>query len=462
MAKETLQAACLLQILFFSPLFLAAEGQQTGVSSGLRCLNNYGSPRRRVNCTWHRNPALGEGAFYLRFSDTDSTSELSDLVCRLLPSKERRGEFSCSAEGPGEFGENDEYRVSLHDSSSSSSRERVLQAAWEETYDPKQNIKCDPPHGLWSNMSGSKCLIAWKMPVAYVDIWEDMQWQLQFRGPPVPWERAENKTMVARETWMEIDGSEFVPGTSYVARVRCKTPESKKYVSQWSEWSSETEWSVPPGARRREESLVLLAILVSAPLCLGALLLLLLLAGFYPRIRSRCLASTPSPAAFFLPLYAAHNGDFQAWIGLREQGAWLRGGNSSTDPGKGAGPGPATARPLEAVSPLSSLRRLSEGELPPAEERACHLLGTPGQQDKASNYAVMQEEGWALIPPLRRAPLHHPEGLDAAGEGFPYLPYKNSLFVEQGPPGPETPSSCSPASGSRGGGPRSTRSEAPL
>lgn len=61
-------------------------------------------------------------------------------------------------------------------------------------------------------------------------------------------QQAENKTVVTRETWMEIDGAEFMPGASYVARVRCKTPDSDDaYVSQWSEWSPVTEWSVPPG-----------------------------------------------------------------------------------------------------------------------------------------------------------------------------------------------------------------------
>ncbi|XP_015261831.1 PREDICTED: interleukin-9 receptor-like [Gekko japonicus] len=455
MAKETLRAACLLQILF-SPLFLAAEGRQTGVSSGLQCLNNYGPPRRRVNCTWHRNPAMGEGAFYLRFSDTFQRSGLgqSDLVCRLSPSEERRGEFSCFAEGPGYFGENDEYTVSLHGDNYTLG-EMVAHAAWEEAYHPMQNIKCDPPYGLRSNMSGSKCLIEWKMPEAYVDIWKDMQWQLQFRAAPVPWEQAENKTVDTRETSMEIDGSEFAPGASYVARVRCKTPDRKKqYGSQWSEWSSETEWSVPPGPLlRREESLVLPALLLaSVPLCLlGALLFLLLLAGFYPRIKSRCSASTPNPAAFFLPLYASHNGDFQAWIGLREQDVWLRGGGggSSTDPGKGAGPSLVTPRPLEAISRLSSFKRLSEAELPSEEERAHRpLLGAPEQQAQASNPAVMQGEGQAPIPP-GRAPLL-PEGLEATGEGFPYLPYKNSLFVEREPQETEILSPCSKASASWG------------
>ncbi|XP_060116983.1 LOW QUALITY PROTEIN: uncharacterized protein LOC132588569 [Heteronotia binoei] len=358
--------------------------------------------------------------------NSTSRQRLSDLTCWLSPSNHTRGdEFRCSAEGRGEFEENDRYEVFLHDASLGG---EAVHPPW--TYEPMRNIKCDPPYDFQSNMSGSKCLMEWKMPEAYVVIWRAMQWQLQLRATQVPWEQAETKTVVSGETWMEIDASEFTPGTSYIARARCKTPDSNDaYVSQWSEWSTATEWSTPPGPQRRqqqqqrEESLAAFA---SVSLCLGALLLLLLLTSFYSRIKRCCLASTPSPAAFFLPLYASHNGNFQAWIGIKEQDG------SSTYPGKGAWPGLATPRPSEGISQLSSFKRLPEVEQP-LEERVCHWLGVPQQQDKVSKDLILQR-GEAQAPILPgRAPLRL-EGLHAAGEGFPYLPYKNSLLVEQSPP----------------------------
>ncbi|XP_077173236.1 interleukin-9 receptor-like [Paroedura picta] len=413
MVWENLRTAGLLQVLI-SPLFLAAEGQKTGISSGVRCLNSYGFQDRRVDCTWLRNQTKGEGPFYLNFSDTFEQG-LKDLVCWLLPSNKTRDEFRCSAEGSGEFQENDLYKVSLHDTSLG---EKASYAVWEDIYKPMRNIKCDPPYDFRSNMSGGRCLITWEMPKAYVLIWKDMQWQLQLRATHVPWEQAETKAGVSEETWMEIDAAEFTPGTSYVARLRCKTPDKNAaYVSHWSEWSGATEWSVPPGPLPQ----VLLPVFVWLPLCLGALLCLLLLAGCHSRIKSCCWPSTPNPAAFFLPLYASHRGDFQAWIGIRKPDAWLRGSGSST------GPGLATHRPLEeAVSQLSLFRRLSEAELP-TEARVHHLLGAPNQQDKASNYVVIQ--GATQVPVLPgRAPLLF-EGLNDFSEGFPYLPYKNSLFV---------------------------------
>lgn len=51
-----------------------------------------------------------------------------------------------------------------------------------------------------------------------------------------------------KETWVEVEGSEFKSGVDYIARIRCKTPDSLQvYMSTWSEWSATTEYSVPPG-----------------------------------------------------------------------------------------------------------------------------------------------------------------------------------------------------------------------
>ncbi|XP_048351593.1 interleukin-9 receptor-like [Sphaerodactylus townsendi] len=415
MGKENLLAAHLLQVLL-SPLLLAAERQQTGLPSGVRCLNNYGIQDRQVDCSWHRNQTAGEGAFYLNFSDT--FQQYSDLFCWLSASEEAPHEFSCSAEGSGNFEEGDEYKLSLR----ASLGKGDLYTAWEVTYQPMQNIKCDPPCGVWSNLTASKCQIVWRKPEAYVNIWKTLQWQLQFRDTEVPWEQAETKTVVTRETMMEIDASEFTPGTSYVARVRCKTPDdSKDYASQWSEWSATTEWSVPPGPLLKEELPVLVAVFISA--CLGSLLFLLLLSSCYSRIKIRCSANTPSPADFFMPLYSSHHGNFQAWTGIKGRDAWQRGS-------KECGTGILTLRPVEAISQLSSVKRLSGVELP-AAEGLCRLPGAPDQPDTASDYVVMQGEAKAPVLP-GRAPLYM-EALGALGESFLYLPYKNALFAEQDP-----------------------------
>ncbi|XP_054848330.1 interleukin-2 receptor subunit beta-like [Eublepharis macularius] len=429
MEKQNLRTAYLLQMLFLPP-FLAIEQLQTGISSSVQCRNNYGFQNRRMDCTWHRNQTIGEGPFHLRFSD--SYQRLDDLICHLSPSREAWGEFSCSAEGLGNFEENDKYSVYLHDTPLGKD---VIYTVWEN-YEPMRNIKCDPPVDLQSNMNAHKCQIVWKKPKAYRAIWKALQWQLEFRANSIAWERAERRTVVTRETWMEIDGSEFKPGISYAARMRCKTPDNNDaYISQWSEWSATTEWNVPPGALQPADSLVLPAVFVSVSLGLGVLLFLLLVSIFYSRIKSHCLATTPNPVAFFLPLYTSHNGNFQDWIGTRERDVYLKSSNANS-PSKEDGPRMVTYRPLEALAHISSFNHLSRAELS-SEERACHLPGAPDQQDKASQYVVIHEaqklpgEADTLLL-SGRVPLYL-EGLNATGDGFSYLPYKNSLFVEQDP-----------------------------
>lgn len=52
---------------------------------------------------------------------------------------------------------------------------------------------------------------------------------------------AQNKTPPSSLPQIEIEGTEFHSGISYVARVRCKVSEIEdSYHSQWSDWSQTT------------------------------------------------------------------------------------------------------------------------------------------------------------------------------------------------------------------------------
>lgn len=53
-----------------------------------------------------------------------------DLACQLLPSGEGPSECSCSVRTDGEFGQNDEYRVSLHDASPGKNRSYTVFPAY--------------------------------------------------------------------------------------------------------------------------------------------------------------------------------------------------------------------------------------------------------------------------------------------------------------------------------------------
>nr|XP_028562543.1 interleukin-9 receptor-like [Podarcis muralis] len=176
-------------------------------------------------------------------------------------------------------------------------------------------VKCEPPFDLQSNMSSSKCWMQWRRPEAYEDIFlDDWQWELAFKTTEAPWEQAQNKVWVNKETWVEIEGFEFESGVEYVARIRCKTPDvNMHYRSQWSPWSTTTKWKAPPGNGRQQhrESHLLKHVFNLLFLCLGILLLLLLVLTIFWRSKGHCSANIPSPAAYFQPLYLSHSGDFK-------------------------------------------------------------------------------------------------------------------------------------------------------
>ncbi|XP_061455998.1 interleukin-9 receptor-like isoform X4 [Rhineura floridana] len=373
------RAACLVQIVLF-PFFAADERQQPGVStSNVRCLNNYGPQGRRMDCMWNHNQTMGEGLFYLNF--TDLLTLYSNLICNLSASREAQDNFCCSVSSEeGEFTENDEYGVSLHASSPGNSQVYPVFAV----YEPRLHIACDPPFDLQSKMSSSKCRMQWKKPEAYEDIFlDDFQWEIAFKAAKAPWEQAQTRILVSKETWVDIEGYEFKSGVDYIARIRCKTPDVNwHYRSHWSHWSATTKWTAPPGSWQQFDSHLLRSVL-SPLLCLGALLALLLVLMIFWRSKGNGYANVPTPATYFQPLYRFHNGNFKRWAGLPEKDAGRKSGRE------------APAEVGEAISQLSCLA-------PPRAEAAappCSCCSPPDGQ-----YVASQEVLLAVGAPSRTQP----------------------------------------------------------
>ncbi|KFU93320.1 Interleukin-9 receptor, partial [Chaetura pelagica] len=105
-------------------------------------------------------------------------------------------------------------------------------------YSPREHIKLDPPLNIQSNITASKCQIAWSVPWYLVEI---LQYELQYKESSLSWQVALNKTLTSSLPRVEIEASELRRGVAYIARVRCKVSENEdSYHSQWSEWSQTT------------------------------------------------------------------------------------------------------------------------------------------------------------------------------------------------------------------------------
>nr|XP_016853349.1 PREDICTED: interleukin-9 receptor-like [Anolis carolinensis] len=334
----------LILLLFFLSLSVAPKTQWQhhhdtgGLSMDVSCLNKYGSLGRHVECTWRpHNQSLGQGPFYLQFSDR--LGLFSSLICELFPSREVGGLYSCIAEGDGEFTEYDEYRVSLHAASSFSLGETVF-----ALYEPRLHksllapsghtgaqlplplpVQCDAPNSLQSHANATKCRIQWDKAEDGEDFIVEWQWQLEFKHDDESWEQAKQKEFVTQESWVDIDSSELKCGEKYVARIRRKVPDGNTdYRGPWSPWSTSTHCTALPGCgQKQSDPRFLWTWPVSLPFGLGGLLFLLLSLKFLWRLKDRERAHTPTPATFFQPLYASHNGDFKGWAGLKGRAVFL-------------------------------------------------------------------------------------------------------------------------------------------
>ncbi|XP_025032455.1 interleukin-9 receptor-like [Python bivittatus] len=290
----------------------------------------------------------------------------SDLICPLSASPGTLDHFHCSAYNEeGEFTENNEYKVTLHTSSLGEHHTHVVFMM----YKPRLHIECDPPFDLQSKCSANKCRVQWKRPKAYEEILKDWQWELAFKVVQEPWEQAQRRVFVNTETWVDIEGFEFKSGRNYVARMRCKTPDvNKHYGSQWSPWSSSVTWKAHRGDWQQLDAHFPKAAPIYFLLCLGTLLLFLALAfTLFRRAKSSCGGSIPTPAAFFQPLYLAHDGNFKGWAGLaaatthENEAGWRRSGGEA-----------------EAAAAPGALRSEGRAEEPPESSPGARAdLGEP-------------------------------------------------------------------------------------
>ncbi|XP_042336739.1 interleukin-9 receptor-like [Sceloporus undulatus] len=364
-------------------------------------------------------------------------SPTGTLICLLSASPDAQDHYSCSVEEKGEFTENDDYRVSLHTANTSPGKNMTYPVF--TSYEPRLHILCDPPTGLQSNASASKWWIQWRKPESYEDInLEDWHWQLAFKAAGEPWEQAKAKNFVSQDSWVEIDGFEFKGGVDYVARVRCKIPEENNvYHSHWSAWSSTTSWTGPPGDDAGQKQLdphLLRALHTLLPLCLGALMILLL--AFFWRMKDMGRAYIPTPATFFQPLYASHNGDFKGWAGLKGKAVCLNRALEEDAPGSGHGDkGHAVAAPDSRITFLTSPLKV---EAVPQEESyprggptgaEAEALGTEQVQEPQSSGRQGSEP--QFLP--QGVPLQDPRGPMAAEEKKKEAPLSLPSFPEPGP-----------------------------
>ncbi|NXC49670.1 IL9R protein, partial [Penelope pileata] len=176
------------------------------------------------------------------------------------------------------------YRVSLQGNFFGNNHTYITFAE----YNPREHIKLDPPLNIQSNITASKCQIQWTVPQYLAEI---LQYQLQYKEQSMSWEIALNKTPPSSLPQIEIEGTEFRSGISYIARVRCKVSENEgSYQSQWSDWSQTTVFQragIPELSEKLFNSRTLQFLFI--PLSFGTLLYLFWNRKFSSRIHNNLI-----------------------------------------------------------------------------------------------------------------------------------------------------------------------------
>ncbi|XP_067329361.1 uncharacterized protein [Anolis sagrei] len=361
-----------------------------GLSEDVSCLNKWSSSGRSVSCTWWpHNQSLGQGPFYLQFSDPSGL--LSSLICCLSPSPKAGGLYSCIAEGDGEFTENDEYRVTLHANSSSSSGKNVTVF---ELYKPKLHIQFDVPIGLQSHVNATKCRIQWEKAEDDDGFIVEWQWQLEFKHDKEPWEQATQKNFATQESWVDIDSSELKCGEK-VVRIRRKVPdEDLHYRGPWSPWSPSMHCAALPDCGQKQSDLRFLWTWpASLPLGLGTLLFLLLSfrflwrAGLASKGEQSASAATQKRIAFAVAATAAIGAKGKSWKGPAPRSPPLL--YSSRPPRMQAAPR-TEGTPLASILGGQEWQTCRRSAQSPCHSSPLPFLGLPGPWPKQRERGLLQ------------------------------------------------------------------------
>ncbi|XP_028905080.1 interleukin-9 receptor-like [Ornithorhynchus anatinus] len=305
-----------LQLLFWATSTVPGP-QGAHLPGNLTCLNNY---QYKLNCNW-TSPgptAVEDGPFRIHFVHNLLPYEFACPVQPGLAPTPALLMSTCQA--PNVFTSWDQFNVSL--------RGTNVVYHMDTLYLPRLNIKPDCPTELKSNVSSWSCVISWQPPLQALA--GHLSYQLDFKKIEEPWEMSRRKNDIGGVTWLVLEAFEFkASGAMYQARLRCRPsqrPTSPEYAGPWSHWSRPLAFrcpippdsSPPPAAGEQPfPTVTFLSILLSL------IILPYLVVKLSPRVKRTFYKNVPSPAGFFKPLYAVHNGNFQAWAGVSKMDSHL-------------------------------------------------------------------------------------------------------------------------------------------
>ncbi|KFR01810.1 Cytokine receptor common subunit beta, partial [Opisthocomus hoazin] len=110
-----------------------------------------------------------------------------------------------------------------------------------------QNVQTLPPQNLSvSLMTSGDFLLTWKAADGSQGLGSALEYEVTYKRVWESWEKAAS-LLLFNTTRCHLSHENFVPGSSYIARVRARPGQDSGFSGQFSEWSMEVSWETTEG-----------------------------------------------------------------------------------------------------------------------------------------------------------------------------------------------------------------------
>ncbi|XP_021492385.1 cytokine receptor common subunit beta [Meriones unguiculatus] len=120
-----------------------------------------------------------------------------------------------------------------------------------------QHVQPPPPKDVSIRPSGGHFLLEWSRPLGDAEVpllsQEAIQFEVAYRRLQDSWEDA--PSLHTSNSWVTLEPKLFLPGNTYVARVRTQLSPGSWLSGRPSRWSPEVQWDSQPGDKTQPQNL---------------------------------------------------------------------------------------------------------------------------------------------------------------------------------------------------------------
>lgn len=270
-------------------------------AGGLSCVNDF---VQNVSCTWSSSAAAA-GVCWIHGTKKIWILEGGERFSRIISQSCQLPRRQASPVGCSFIFENEELNSYEFNNISVACDGKVM--ANLSMYEPKKNIKMNPPGAPSVSSTANETCISWSPGSPLSDFITSFSFQVQIKLSEQMWK--EGKTLSTHEQRLKIPAGQLKG--RYQVRVRVKP--SGRHNGHWSNWSPAASWSAasPAGAQERDGPLQPLWAAMPA---LGFLVMVLVFYLTCVRKGRLKVKPVPNPSRYFHSIHSAQGGNLKKWL----------------------------------------------------------------------------------------------------------------------------------------------------